>query len=123
MSASTSKDSTDPRAGTTSETVDRGPVPGPALSAEPKSEAGEHGHHEPSLPFSKARCIALVATVTGASFLNTLSAQAVVIILPTIGRELDIPDSRVQWIVSSYSLTFATFLLLWGRMASTCVQS
>lgn len=25
---------------------------------------------EPKLPFSKARCIALVATVTGASFMN-----------------------------------------------------
>ncbi|KAI1265729.1 major facilitator superfamily transporter [Xylariaceae sp. FL1019] len=102
---------------TTPETVDRAPVPSAELSAAPKSENGGHGHQEPSLPFSKARAIALVATVTGASFLNTLSAQAVVIILPTIGRELDIPDSRVQWIVSSYALTFATFLLLWGRIA------
>ncbi|OTB06559.1 hypothetical protein M426DRAFT_318956 [Hypoxylon sp. CI-4A] len=70
-----------------------------------------------SLPFSKARCIALVATVTGASFLNTLSIQSVVIILPTIGQDIGIPDSRLQWVVSSYSLTFGTFLLLWGRIA------
>ncbi|KAI1825516.1 major facilitator superfamily transporter [Xylaria intraflava] len=70
-----------------------------------------------SLPFSKARCIALVATVAGASFLNTLCSQAVVIILPSIGRDLDIPDSRLQWIVSAYTLTFGTFLLLWGRIA------
>ncbi|KAK3938802.1 major facilitator superfamily-domain-containing protein [Diplogelasinospora grovesii] len=69
------------------------------------------------LPFSKGRCIALVATVTGASFLNTMSGQAVVIILPTIGRELGIPESRVQWIVSAYALTFGCFLLLWGRIA------
>lgn len=36
------------------------------------SESGGEQHHddEPTLPFSKARCIALVATVTGASFLN-----------------------------------------------------
>lgn len=40
-----------------------------------------------------------------------------VIILPTIGKELDIPESRLQWIVSAYSLTFACFLLLWGRIA------
>ncbi|KAH8157260.1 hypothetical protein CIB48_g10983 [Xylaria polymorpha] len=45
------------------------------------------------------------------------AVQAVVIILPTIGRDLNIPDSRLQWIVSSYALTFATFLLLWGRIA------
>lgn len=27
------------------------------------------------------------------------------------------PDSRQQWIVSSYVLTFGCFLLLWGRIA------
>ncbi|KAI1174883.1 major facilitator superfamily transporter [Nemania sp. FL0916] len=75
------------------------------------------GDEAPALPFSKARCIALVATTTGASFLNTLSGQAVVIILPTIGRDLDIPETRLQWIVSAYALTFGTFLLLWGRIA------
>ncbi|KAI1638155.1 drug resistance protein [Biscogniauxia mediterranea] len=69
------------------------------------------------LPFSKARCIALVATVTGASFLNILSIQSVVIILPSIGQDLNIPDSRQQWVVSSYALTFGCFLLLWGRIA------
>ncbi|KAF1957218.1 MFS general substrate transporter, partial [Byssothecium circinans] len=69
------------------------------------------------LPFSKARCIALVLTVTGAAFLNTLGIQASVIILPTIGHHLHIPDSRQQWIVSAYNLTFGCFLLLWGRLA------
>ncbi|KAI0454782.1 major facilitator superfamily transporter [Xylaria acuta] len=85
---------------------------------EPTSDVSESGKEDaPPLPFSKARCIALVATVTGASFLNTLSSQAVVIILPTIGRDLSIPESRLQWIVSAYALTFGTFLLLWGRIA------
>ncbi|KAJ4300170.1 hypothetical protein N0V88_002839 [Collariella sp. IMI 366227] len=68
------------------------------------------------LPFSKARCIALVAILTGASFLNSLSGQAVVIILPTIGKHLDIPEARLQWILSAYSLTFGCFLLFWGRV-------
>jgi len=71
----------------------------------------------PKLPFSNARLTFLVITVTGASFLNTLGAQAAVIILPSIGRDLDIPDSRQQWVVSSYALTFGCFLLLWGRLA------
>ncbi|OTA06014.1 hypothetical protein A9Z42_0067480 [Trichoderma parareesei] len=48
---------------------------------------------------------------------QTLSLQSVVIILPTIGRHLSVPDSRQQWIVSSYSLTFGCFLLFWGRIA------
>ncbi|KAF9873732.1 major facilitator superfamily transporter [Colletotrichum karsti] len=69
------------------------------------------------LALSKSRAIALVATATGACFLNTLSIQAVVIILPTIGRDLNIPESRLQWIISAYSLTFGCFLLFWGRIA------
>lgn len=39
------------------------------------------------------------------------------IILPTIARDLDIPSSRLQWVVSAYALAFGCFLLLWGRVA------
>ncbi|KAF2203352.1 MFS general substrate transporter [Delitschia confertaspora ATCC 74209] len=80
-------------------------------------EEEEKEEEDNTLPFSKARLLALVFTVTGAAFLNTLGVQAAVIILPTIGRDLGIPDSRQQWIVSAYSLTFGCFLLLWGRLA------
>jgi MFS family permease len=48
---------------------------------------------------------------------QTLSIQAVVIILPIIGDDLGIPESRLQWIVSAHALTFGCFLLLWGRIA------
>lgn len=65
----------------------------------------------------RSRAIALVITVTGAAFLNTLSVQAAVIVLPVIGSELSIPAARQQWIVSSYALAFGCFLLLWGRLA------
>ena len=41
----------------------------------------------------------------------------VVIILPSIGDDLGIPESRLQWVVSAYSLAFACCLLLWGRIA------
>jgi MFS family permease len=41
----------------------------------------------------------------------------VIVILPTIGRELSVPESRLQWIISSYSLAFGCFLLFWGRVA------
>ncbi|KAK0256275.1 hypothetical protein B0A54_10674 [Friedmanniomyces endolithicus] len=73
--------------------------------------------HGSQLPMSKARTIALVITLTGAAFLNTLSVQAAVIVLPTIGRDLHIPAARQQWIVSAYSLAFGCFLMLWGRLA------
>lgn len=85
---------------------------------------------KPELPFSKARTVALVATVAAAPFLSvslylvvneewqklmlcvqTMAVQASVIILPTIGEALDIPTSRQQWIVSAYNLTFGCFLV------------
>ncbi|KLU85422.1 puromycin resistance protein pur8 [Magnaporthiopsis poae ATCC 64411] len=98
----------------------------PAPSRGPTSPVGAHDGavpergeetSEPPLPYSKARCIALVITTSGAAFQNILSFQAAVIILPPIGRDLGVPDARLQWIVSSYALSFGCFLLLWGRVA------
>lgn len=40
-----------------------------------------------------------------------------VIILPSIGKDLGVPSSRYQWIVSAYSLTTGCSLLLCGRIA------
>ncbi|KAF2231691.1 MFS general substrate transporter [Viridothelium virens] len=76
-----------------------------------------HEHQSQNAPISKSNAILLVLTLCGAAFLNTLSVQAVVIVLPTISSDLSIPLARQQWIVSSYSLTFGCFLLLWGRLA------
>ncbi|TLD26170.1 MFS general substrate transporter [Venturia nashicola] len=69
------------------------------------------------LPLSRTRLMALVVTLTGSAFLNTLGVQAVVIILPSIGEGLEIPGSRHQWVLSAYSLAFGCFLLLCGRIA------
>ena len=99
--------------------------PGPRdalIDAETKLQANDASaqpvpDQHSQLPLSKARTIALVVTLTGAAFLNTLSVQASVIVLPTIGEELRIPAARQQWIVSSYALAFGCFLLLWGRLA------
>ncbi|KAF2190901.1 MFS general substrate transporter [Zopfia rhizophila CBS 207.26] len=65
---------------------------------------------------SKPRAIALVITLTGASFLNVLSTQAIVVILPVVRKDLGVPESQSQWLISSYSLTFGCFLLIWGRI-------
>lgn len=80
-----------------------------------KDEADPHDNGYPKI--SNARAIALVSTLLGAGFLNTMSIQAAVIVLPTIGEALNIPPARQQWIVSAYSVTFGCFLLLWGRLA------
>lgn len=72
---------------------------------------------QPTNALPLARTLALVSTLTGAAFINTLSVQSIVIILPTVSAFLDIPSARQQWLVSAYSLTFGCFLLLWGRLA------
>ncbi|KAL7279527.1 hypothetical protein ACG7TL_007373 [Trametes sanguinea] len=48
---------------------------------------------------------------------NTANSSAVVIALPTIGKELDVPEYRLQWIVSAYSLSSGCLLLPLGRIA------
>lgn len=39
------------------------------------------------------------------------------IALPIIGRDLSIPSSRLQWLVSAYSLSSGCFLVFFGRIA------
>lgn len=43
--------------------------------------------------------------------------QAAVIILPSIAKDLSIPETHEQWIVSAYAIIFACFLLVWGSIA------
>lgn len=48
---------------------------------------------------------------------QTSITLACVIILPAIGRDLDIPSGNLQWVISAASLAYASTLLLWGRLA------
>ncbi|OHW98045.1 hypothetical protein CSPAE12_03271, partial [Colletotrichum incanum] len=68
---------------------------------------------------STARSAALITALTqaGANLnLQTLFAPAVAIVLLTMGRDVVIPETRLQWTLPAYSLNFGYFLLLWGRI-------
>ncbi|KAI5776553.1 drug resistance protein [Geopyxis carbonaria] len=75
-------------------------------------------------PLQLRRAAPLAFTLMGAAFINvpspplctTMSIQALVIALPSIAHDLRIPPPRLQWVVSAYSITFATFLLVCGRL-------
>jgi EmrB/QacA subfamily drug resistance transporter len=57
-------------------------------------------------------------TVLAVSFFMTVADLAIVnVALPTIGRDLHIAESSLQWVVTGYALTFGGFLLLGGRAA------
>jgi EmrB/QacA subfamily drug resistance transporter len=56
--------------------------------------------------------------VLAAAFFMTVADLAIVnVALPTIGRQLHMAESDLQWVVTGYGLTFGGFLLLGGRAA------
>lgn len=57
----------------------------------------------------------LAAAVLG-SGMAALDATVINVALPTIGRDLDADVTGLQWIVSGYLLTLASFLLLGGSL-------
>ncbi|KAJ7776161.1 MFS general substrate transporter [Mycena metata] len=59
----------------------------------------------------------LVATCTFAMITNLASTGAISIFLPVIGEDLNIPEDKLQWLVSACSLSSGCFLLLFGRLA------
>src|SRR2546430_8853427 len=80
--------------------------------------AGETGYHNPGGPemnqVRRWRAFAVLAV----SFFMTVADLAIVnVALPTISRELHMPESSLQWVVTGYALTFGGFLLLGGRAA------
>ncbi|TBU52453.1 efflux transporter [Dichomitus squalens] len=66
---------------------------------------------------SMSKDIILICTVTFAAILNTANSTAVSLSLPTIGRDLNIAESNLQWIISAYSLSSGCLLLFLGRLA------
>src|ERR671928_482287 len=50
-----------------------------------------------------------------AQFMVILDATIVNVALPTIGKDLDLSESSLQWIINAYTLVFGGFLLLGGR--------
>jgi len=51
-----------------------------------------------------------------AQFMVVLDATIVNVALPSIGDDLGLSQANLQWIVTAYTLVFAGFLLLGGRM-------
>jgi EmrB/QacA subfamily drug resistance transporter len=50
-----------------------------------------------------------------AQFMVVLDATIVNVAMPAIGRDLELDDTDLQWIVNAYALMFGGFLLLGGR--------
>src|SRR3954452_15926679 len=74
----------------------------------------------PSLPTTPAwsrRTWALLMTLCIVLFLDGLDVSMIGVALPSIGAELDLSTSSLQWLVSGYVLGYGGLLLLGGRTA------
>src|SRR5690242_8100419 len=60
---------------------------------------------------------ATVALLCTAQFVVVLDATIVAIALPAIGDSLHMATADLQWVLSAYTLAFAGFLVLAGRLA------
>src|SRR5829696_1368963 len=58
-----------------------------------------------------------LALLAAAQFVVVLDASIVNVALPSIGKDLQIDNSELSWVVNAYTLFFGGFLLLGGRMA------
>jgi EmrB/QacA subfamily drug resistance transporter len=76
-------------------------------------DAGGAGAFERRNP---RRHLALVLLCV-AQFVDVLDINAVIVALPTIGRDLGFAPEELQWVVTAYVLFFGGFLLLAGRLA------
>jgi len=70
----------------------------------------------PASPPPRARR-GMIALLCVAQFVVVLDATIVAIALPAIQRTLHVATADLQWIVSAYTLAFAGFLVLAGRLA------
>jgi MFS family permease len=69
---------------------------------------------EPVPQVHRWRALAVLAV---AFFMTIADLTIVNVALPTIGRELHVSESDLQWVVTAYVITFGGFLLLGGRAA------
>jgi EmrB/QacA subfamily drug resistance transporter len=80
----------------------------------PSAVPGDFVAVEAAMARRRAYTLAIVVT---AQFLIVLDASVVNIALPSAQADLDMADSRKQWVVTGYSLAFGGLLLLGGRVA------
>src|SRR5918999_569751 len=59
----------------------------------------------------------LLAVLCGVLFLDGLDVSMVGMALPSIGADLHLTSSQLQWVVSGYVLGYGGLLLLGGRAA------
>ncbi|KAK1926888.1 major facilitator superfamily domain-containing protein [Papiliotrema laurentii] len=50
-------------------------------------------------------------------FIDVLAASAFFVFTGAVSRDLEIPFAQQSWVITSYAVTFASFLVFWGKNA------
>ncbi|KAK7511561.1 MFS multidrug transporter [Phyllosticta citriasiana] len=74
------------------------------------------GRQRPEVFRSKWEEIGFIYSVTMSQMLTEYFVSGFSVILPTVSRELNIPDSSSTWPMNAFSLVVACFLLIFGRL-------
>ncbi|KAK0207566.1 putative efflux transporter [Armillaria fumosa] len=62
------------------------------------------------------KSLSIVLVCMMAHIVNSSNTSAVSVSLPTIGKELNVPEERLHWIAASGPLTTSCFLMMFGRI-------
>lgn len=68
------------------------------------------------MPLSTARRSLLLGIYCLAQFMESCSNTAIFSALPKLQKEMDLNEGEVTWVVAGFTLTFASFLLVSGRI-------
>ncbi|KAF4562936.1 hypothetical protein EYR36_003369 [Pleurotus pulmonarius] len=66
---------------------------------------------------SRARKLVVLGVLCLAQFFDVFIGNAVVVSLPSLGEDLHFTPSALQWTLSAYTLTFASFMLIAGSLS------
>ncbi|MEU6427991.1 MFS transporter [Microbispora sp. NPDC046973] len=69
------------------------------------------------MPPIDGRRQAALLVLCAAVFLDSMDLSLMGVALPAIGRDLSLPESVLQWLMSGYAVAYGGFLLLGGRVA------
>ncbi|TRX96936.1 hypothetical protein FHL15_002242 [Xylaria flabelliformis] len=71
----------------------------------------------PQRNVSKAAGVTVIVTLAGISFLNTMGSGILIAALPTIARDVGLPQGLMLWPASVYALAAGALLLIFGAAA------
>jgi MFS family permease len=92
--------------------------PADTLVSLPPAQPPKLSPAEASSPrISRARKLVLLALFCLAQFLDVFNNSALFSAIPTLRNDLGFDESGATWLISAYQLTFASFLLIAGKIA------